>query len=129
GIALITLRNFLPTLYIADLSVIDLTASLLIIAGLFQLSDGIQVVGLGALRGMADVKVPTVITMVAYWVIGLPLGYVLAFHLGMNEHGIWYGLLVGLTCAAVMLVLRFNRLSKRRLLHQMVEVREDHSGL
>lgn len=122
GFALITLRNFLPTLYIDDISVVELTASLLIIAGLFQLSDGIQVVGLGALRGMADVKVPTVITLVAYWVIGLPLGYLLAFHFGMNEHGIWFGLLVGLTCAAIMLVLRFNRLSKRRLLQQMVEV-------
>lgn len=116
GIALITLRNFLPMLYIDDISVIELTGSLLIIAGLFQLSDGIQVVGLGALRGMADVKVPTVVTLVAYWVIGLPLGYLLAFSFGLEEHGIWYGLLIGLTCAAVMLVLRFNRLSKRRLL-------------
>jgi len=103
-------------LYIDDQSVIQLTASLLIIAGLFQISDGIQVVGLGALRGMADVKVPTIITLIAYWVIGLPLGYVLAFTFGWNEQGVWYGLLVGLTCAAALLVLRFNRLSKRRLL-------------
>jgi MATE family multidrug resistance protein len=116
GIALITLRNFLPMLYIDDIPVIELTGSLLIIAGLFQLSDGIQVVGLGTLRGMADVKIPTLVTLVAYWVIGLPLGYFLAFNLGFNEHGIWYGLLIGLTCAAVMLVLRFNRLSKKRLL-------------
>src|SRR5690606_37848805 len=120
GIALIALRNFLPMLYIDDISVIDLTASLLIIAGLFQLSDGIQVVGLGALRGMGDVKVPTVITLVAYWILGLPLGYLLAFHFGLKEHGIWYGLFVGLTCAAVLLVLRFNRLSKKRLLSSAV---------
>lgn len=116
AVILISLRNYLPLLYIDDQSVIQLTASLLIIAGLFQLSDGIQVVGLGALRGMADVKVPTIITLIAYWVIGLPLGYVLAFTFGWNEQGVWYGLLVGLTCAAALLVLRFNRLSKRRLL-------------
>lgn len=115
AIALIALRNFLPMLYIDDYSVIKLSASLLIIAGLFQLPDGIQVVGLGALRGMGDVKIPTVITLVAYWVIGLPLGYLLAFEFGFNELGIWYGLLIGLTCTAAMLVIRFNRLSRQLL--------------
>ena len=90
----------------------DNDRSLLIIAGLFQLSDGIQVVGLGALRGMADVKIPTIITLVAYWVVGLPLGYLLAFHGGFKEQGIWYGLLVGLTSTGILLVHRFNRLSR-----------------
>lgn len=109
---LIGYRNFLPTLYIDELPVVEMTASLLIIAGLFQLSDGIQVVGLGALRGMADVKIPTIITLVAYWVVGLPLGYLLAFHGGFKEQGIWYGLLVGLTSTGILLVYRFNRLSR-----------------
>jgi multidrug resistance protein, MATE family len=108
-------RFFLPTLYIDDPEVIALSASLLIIAGLFQLSDGIQVVGLGVLRGMEDVKVPTLVTLMAYWVLGLPLGYLFAFEFGMAEKGIWYGLLIGLSITAVMLFYRFHTLSKRQL--------------
>jgi MATE family multidrug resistance protein len=71
------------------------------------------VVGLGALRGLSDVKVPTLVTLVAYWVIGLPLGYVLAFYLEWNELGIWIGLLTGLTLTAIMLIYRFHSLSLR----------------
>lgn len=113
----IVFREFLPSLYIGDQEVIQMSATLLIIAGLFQLSDGIQVVGLGALRGMSDVRVPTIVTLVAYWVIGLPLGYVFAFILGMQEVGIWYGLLIGLTVTGILLLFRFHRLSSR-LLHE-----------
>ncbi|HSF53973.1 MAG TPA: MATE family efflux transporter [Algoriphagus sp.] len=113
-------RFFLPTLYIDDPEVIALSASLLIIAGLFQLSDGIQVVGLGVLRGLEDVKVPTLVTLMAYWVLGLPLGYVLAFNFGMGAQGIWYGLLIGLSITAVMLLYRFHSLSKRRMLEKPV---------
>ncbi|MBS9522834.1 MATE family efflux transporter [Litoribacter alkaliphilus] len=111
----IVFRNFLPTLYIDELPVIEMTASLLIIAGFFQLSDGIQVVGLGALRGMSDVKVPTLVTLVAYWVMGLPLGYLFAFVFNMQEKGIWYGLLIGLTSTGVMLLWRFHKLSDKLL--------------
>jgi multidrug resistance protein, MATE family len=111
----ILFREFLPSLYIDDLDVIKMSATLLVIAGLFQLSDGIQVVGLGALRGMADVRVPTIVTLVAYWVIGLPLGYVFGFVLGMNEVGIWYGLLIGLTVTGVLLLYRFHSLSAKLL--------------
>jgi MATE family multidrug resistance protein len=109
----ITARYFLAGLYIDDQSVIDLAAQLLIIAAFFQLSDGIQVVGLGALRGMADVKVPTLITLVAYWILGLPIGYVLAFVVGWGPHGIWIGLLIGLTVAAILLSIRFHYVSNR----------------
>lgn len=108
------LRFFLPTLYIDDPQVISLAASLLVLAGLFQLSDGIQVVGLGVLRGLEDVKVPTLVTFFAYWGLGLPLGYFLAFSLGFAEKGIWIGLLIGLTLTAGMLLYRFNRLSNRK---------------
>ncbi|QDH81550.1 MATE family efflux transporter [Echinicola soli] len=111
----IVFKDYLPLLYIGDSEVVEMTAGLLVIAGLFQLSDGIQVVGLGALRGMADVKMPTVITLVAYWVIALPLGYMLAFHWGAEEKGIWYGLLIGLTITGGLLLLRFQRLSLRLL--------------
>jgi MATE family multidrug resistance protein len=121
AVVLIAFRNFLPMLYINDLPVIEMTSSLLIIAGLFQLSDGIQVVGLGALRGMADVKVPTVVTLIAYWGVGLPLGYFFAFPLGFNEQGIWYGLFTGLTCTGILLIYRFNQLSKKMLRGKIME--------
>jgi MATE family multidrug resistance protein len=108
-------RYFLPSLYIDDQAVIDVTASLLIIAAFFQLSDGIQVVTAGALRGLQDVKIPSLLIFVAYWVIALPLGYWLAFPLDMGANGIWIGLLLGLTLTATAMVVRFHRLSKRKM--------------
>jgi MATE family multidrug resistance protein len=120
SVLFIAARFYLPTLYIDDPEVIALSASLLIIAGLFQLSDGVQVVGLGVLRGMEDVKVPTLVTLMAYWVLGLPLGYLFAFELGMAEKGIWYGLLIGLSITAVILFYRFKTLSKKRHLANSV---------
>jgi MATE family multidrug resistance protein len=111
-ILFLTLNYFLVRLYIQDVQVIGIAASLVIIGGFFQLSDGIQVVSLGILRGIEDVNVPTVIALIAYWVIGLPIGYVLAFTFGMNVQGIWIGLLAGLTVSAVLLTFRFYKLSK-----------------
>jgi MATE family multidrug resistance protein len=108
-------RDFLPTLYIEDPEVIRLASMLLVVAALFQLSDGVQVIGLGALRGMSDVKIPTIITLVAYWMIGLPLGYVLGFTFDQGAIGVWYGLLAGLSIAAILLFIRFNTLSKKLL--------------
>jgi MATE family multidrug resistance protein len=106
-------RNYFPTLYIDDIEVVKQASLLLIVAGLFQLSDGIQVIGLGALRGMSDVKIPTLITLIAYWGFGLPLGYVLGFNFDLGAMGVWFGLLAGLSIAAVLLFIRFNNLSKR----------------
>lgn len=111
-------RHFWPSLYIDNTEVQTVAASLLVVAALFQLSDGIQVVGLGALRGMSDVKRPTLITFVAYWGIGIPLGYWLGFHGGMGPVGIWIGLLLGLTSAAVLLFYRFNQQTKALIQHQ-----------
>ncbi|UKJ06347.1 MATE family efflux transporter [Solitalea lacus] len=109
---------FLPSLYIKNNDVITIAAGLLIIAAFFQLFDGMQVVGLGILRGMGDVKVPTAITLMAYWIIGLPLGYVLGFKLNMGVFGIWWALLTGLLVAAVLLLIRFNSLT-RKLEHSL----------
>ncbi len=109
------LNDTLPTLYVDEVPVIDLAASLLVIAAFFQLSDGVQAVALGVLRGMADVKTPTLITLIAYWGVGLPVAYGLAFPLGWGAAGIWVGLLISLTLAAVLLVLRFRRLSAPRV--------------
>jgi MATE family multidrug resistance protein len=103
----ILFRGYLPHFYIHDEEIEKIAASLLLITAYFQLSDGFQVVGLGTLRGIGDVRTPTAIALVAYWLIGLPVGYVLAFHLGMGVEGIWYGLLIGLTIAAVLLLIRF----------------------
>jgi len=107
-------NNILPFLYTEDNAVISIAAQLLIIAGFFQLFDGTQVVGLGVLRGIGDVNVPTFITFVAYWVIGIPLGYLLGIKLDMGVNGIWYGLTFGLLTASILLFLRFQ--NKTRVL-------------
>ncbi len=113
----LTADEWLVRLYIRDnAEVATVAATLIVIAGFFQLSDGIQVVGLGVLRGIADVNVPTVLTLIAYWVVALPISYVLAFPLGMDVQGIWIGLLAGLTVSAILLTYRFyNKLSRINL--------------
>ncbi|WP_019949066.1 MATE family efflux transporter [Hymenobacter aerophilus] len=109
GLVLVLVRNYLPFYYNHDPAVVAQAATLLLIAAAFQVSDGLQVVGLGALRGLEDVKVPSVVALLAYWVVALPLGYVLAFKLNMGAVGVWLGLLTGLTLVAGMLLLRFYR--------------------
>jgi multidrug resistance protein, MATE family len=96
-------RNFLD-----DPSVILLTTQLLVVAGIFQLFDGVQVVGLGALRGMKDVRIPAGIAFSAYWILALPLGWFLAYPLNQGPVGVWWGLALGLAFAAVGLVARFH---------------------
>lgn len=117
GLFFITERNLLPTFFTKaeDVEVISLASKLLIVAALFQLSDGIQVTALGILRGIQDVKIPSFITFVAYWVFTIPLGYFLCVKLKMGAFGMWIALGVGLTISAVLLVLRFLKLSKKRI--------------
>jgi MATE family multidrug resistance protein len=93
--------------------VIAIAAKLLLVAAVFQISDGIQVVVLGALRGLQDVKIPMYITFVAYWVIGFPISYYLGEHTNLKAVGVWIGLLAGLTAAAVFLYIRFHYLTKK----------------
>ena len=107
--------HFLSSLYVEESEVIQIAANLLLVSAAFQLSDGLQVITLGALRGLEDVKIPALVTFIAYWVIGLPFGYYLAFPLQLEGIGIWVGLAVGLTVAAVLLIWRFNALSRRIL--------------
>lgn len=113
AILFILFQHYLPTLFSKESNVISIATSLIVIAAFFQLSDGIQVVGLGALRGVKDVKIPTIITLIAYWAIGLPMSYVFGFQMHLGVEGIWYGLSLGLTIAAVFLLWRFNYVSKR----------------
>jgi multidrug resistance protein, MATE family len=106
----IGMRHWLPTLYVRDADVIRTASSLLIIAGFFQLSDGVQVVCASALRGLQDVKIPSMFIFISYWVIGLPLGYFLAFIVKTGPMGIWWGLFIGLTLTAIAMFLRLRHL-------------------
>jgi len=98
--------------FVSDPEVIATAGNLLIVAGIFQIFDGGQVVGSGALRGLTDVRVPTLITFVAYWVIALPGGYALGFAGGFGGFGIWLALAAGLAFAAVLLAARYARLTR-----------------
>jgi MATE family multidrug resistance protein len=111
ALVFILLRDHLPKLYVDDISVVNIASSLLIIAGLFQISDGIQAVGLGILRGIRDIKKPTIVTFVSYWIISIPLSYLLGIKYGYGVYGIWVGLSIGLTLAAIFHVIRFNYLT------------------
>ncbi|WP_245949187.1 MATE family efflux transporter [Lutibacter citreus] len=113
SICFMLFKDILPRMFTDNVEVISIASSLLIIAGFFQLSDGIQAVVLGALRGLQDVNVPSGITFVAYWIIGFPICYYLGRTLEMGTFGIWIGLLVSLTCSAIMLLIRFNYLSNK----------------
>lgn len=108
----VMLRHLLPLIYIDDPFVIRIASTLLIYAAVFQIPDGIQVNALAALRGLQDVKVPTMITFFSYYLFGIPISYFAAIHWGMGATGVWLGLLVGLFISATLLTARFNRLSK-----------------
>jgi multidrug resistance protein, MATE family len=97
----------LAALFVSDIDVLTLSASLLIIAGLFQLVDGAQIVTMSALRGLADVRVPMLLGIFSYWCVALPLSWLLTFRLDLGPTGIWMGLAAGLLVAAVLLGWRF----------------------
>jgi MATE family multidrug resistance protein len=106
-------RFKLPFLFNENAAVLEMAALLLLFAAVFQISDSTQAIGAGLLRGIKDVKFPTLLIAVAYWVVGLPLGYVLAFPFKMGAPGIWLGLITGLTLASAFLISRFLRMSRR----------------
>ncbi|MEC4049404.1 MATE family efflux transporter [Flavobacterium sp. SUN046] len=118
----VALHNYLPYIFLNmenesqlmdNTEVISIAAKLLLVAAVFQISDGIQVVVLGALRGLQDVKIPMYITFVAYWVIGFPISYYLGEYTELKAVGVWIGLLAGLTAAALFLYIRFHYLTKK----------------
>ncbi len=113
GFVFILFRDVLPGLYISEKSVMEITSALLIIVAFFQISDGTQAVGIGILRGITDMKVPTYFTLAAYWLFGLPAGYILAFKFNLGITGVWYGLLISLTASALLMMLRFHFKSKQ----------------
>jgi MATE family multidrug resistance protein len=113
AIMFIMLRNILPKFFNDNVEVITLASYLLLLAGIFQISDATQVIGAGLLRGIKDVKIPTYLVAIAYWVIGLPSGYLFAFTFKMGAAGMWLGFIVGLTMAGVFLSFRFLRMVKK----------------
>jgi MATE family, multidrug efflux pump len=112
GLIFIVFRMELTSFFIDDFTVRDIAARLLIIAAIFQIFDGIQAVAVGTLRGIQDVKIPTVIVFIAYWVLGIPIGYLLGIEWGIGVDGVWYGFVAGLGSASVMLTWRFWRKAK-----------------
>jgi len=120
SILFLIFRFQLPKIYVdlSDVSnlndsieVVNIAAKLLLIAAIFQISDSVQVVVLGALRGLQDVNIPTLITFVSYWIIGFPISYFLGKENILGSVGIWIGLLAGLSSASILLYLRFNYLT------------------
>lgn len=118
----ILFHNYIPMLFLdnndvkqalINQEVIEMAGKLLLIAAVFQISDGLQVTALGALRGLQDVNMPMVISFVSYWVIGFPLCIYLGLYTNLKAEGIWYGLLAGLTVAAIFSYLRFNYMAKK----------------
>ena len=105
----------IATGFTPDPGVVALAAQLFVVAAFFQLFDGAQVIGAAALRGLHDVKIPTAITFVAYWLVALPMGYLLAFHTALGPAGVWMGLAAGLGSAALLLGWRFHRMTLRTL--------------
>ena len=110
--AMLLLPRPIAMLYTEDAAVVALAAQLLVLAGLFQFSDGIQVAANGALRGLKDTRIPMLITTFAYWGVGMPVGWWLAFPRGFGARGMWMGLIAGLSMAAVLLSWRFWKLAR-----------------
>ncbi len=101
-----TLPGLLAAIYTSDAAVLALAASLLPLAGVFQVADGLQVVASGALRGIGDTRAPMITNVLGFWLFGLPIGIWLAFPGGMGPHGLWWGLVAGLGAVAVLLYAR-----------------------
>ncbi|MGQ8335552.1 MATE family efflux transporter [Sunxiuqinia sp. A32] len=113
GLGFVLLRNQLPFLFSNDVNVIVIAAQLLVVAALFQIFDGIQIVLLGALRGISDVSVPMFLAFLSYTIVGLPISYLFAFVFNFGAVGIWIGFLLGLGLASILFYYRLRRLSVR----------------
>ena len=109
ALVFITLRHWIPTLFTTNAEVIAITSDLLIFAALYQLSDGLQNVSVGILRGLQDVKIIMPIAFISYWLLNLPVGYLFGFTLGMGPSGLFLGFSFGLSMAALLMIARLRR--------------------
>lgn len=107
------LRYQIVGIYTDDIPIIEIAASLIFLAAIFQFSDGLQVNAAGALRGMKDTTIPMIYMAISYWLVGFPLGYYLAEFQHMTAQGYWIGIIAGLTVAAILLLGRFMRLTQK----------------
>ncbi len=114
GIVFVVARNQLPLLFTSDQAVIDIAAGLLIVAAVFQVFDGLQVIMLSTLRGMADVKTPMYMAIFAYLLVGIPTSYLMAFVLNIGPQGIWFGYVVGLGLAGILFYFRFMKILRKK---------------
>lgn len=114
AIGLFASRYYLPGLFNKETDVLKWASGLMILAGIFQISDATQAVGVGLLRGIQDVRRPTLFVALAYWGIGIPIGYILAFPLQMHVSGLWIGFILGLSSSAVLLFFRFRKMVRVR---------------
>jgi MATE family multidrug resistance protein len=106
-------HNLLPLLYTDNVEVISIASTMLVLAAFFQISDGLQAVAAGGLRGMQDVKFPAAIAFISYWLVMIPACYILAFPMHLGLAGIWIGFIIGLTLAAVLQLIRFRMMLRR----------------
>ena len=109
ALVFITMRNVIPTFFTTNAEVIAIASNLMVFAALYQLSDGIQNVSVGILRGIQDVKIIMPIAFVSYWLLNLPAGYLFGFTMGMGPSGLFLGFSFGLSAAAVMMIVRIRR--------------------
>ncbi|MFQ5601753.1 MAG: MATE family efflux transporter [bacterium] len=114
AILMFTVPRLIVRIYTQDLEVTEIAVKLLYLAAIFQISDGLQVSSLGALRGLKDTKIPMFVNIVAYWVVGLPFGYYLGIHFDYGAQGLWIGLIAGLSVAAILHNWRFYYLTNHR---------------
>ena len=111
----ILLRNFLPYIYTSDPEVIAYASRLIVVLSLYQISDAVQLTSMASLRGLKDTKRPMMYAAMSYYGIAIPAAYLLGFVFGVGPEGVWYGLLLGLTVAAVLFYTRFCRICRSYL--------------
>ncbi|HEX6981381.1 MAG TPA: MATE family efflux transporter [Balneolaceae bacterium] len=114
GVIIYLFPGAITDIYTDDVAVKEVAISLLYMAAIFQISDGLQVSSYGALRGLKDTKIPMIVNFIAYWLVGLPLGYYLGIMKGVGPQGLWIGLIAGLTIAAILHNIRFYVLTKSK---------------
>lgn len=114
GLVFILARNTLPFLFTSDVKVVAVAAQLLVIAAVFQLFDGLQVVMLSTLRGMSDVKIPVYMAFFAYFIVGIPTSYLFTFRFNAGPAGIWYGFVTGLAVAGILFYYRFSKIIRNK---------------
>lgn len=115
SVLMFLLRDFIGYIYTTDTNVIAIASHLLIFASIFQLFDGMQVCGLGCLRGIKDTKTPMLLNVFSYWIVGLPISYFFGITLNMKVEGLWYGLIIGLLLSAITQNIRYFSKMKRKL--------------